>query len=106
MCLVRKIYFFNHDVPIHDDRHFKALYSFLRVKDFEGFKCAYHKLVEMGFDKRYIDKSLALCLAKIQFYPLRIVYALSHCYLLNYTLYSICFLFYTPVYKVACIGIT
>ena len=35
-----------------------------RVKDFEGFKCAYHKLVELGFDKRYIAKSLALCLAK------------------------------------------
>ncbi len=58
----------------------------------------------MGFDA--IIKFVFYVLLKIQFYPLRIVYALSHCYLLNYTLYSICFLFYTPVYKVACIGIT
>lgn len=92
MCLVRKIYFFNHDVPIHDDRHFKALYSFLRVKDFEGFKCAYHKLVEMGFDKRYIDKSLALCLAKNS--VLSLTYCICFVPLLSVKLYALFYLFF------------
>lgn len=91
----KDLFFLNHDVPIHDDRHFKALYSFLRVKDFEGFKCAYHKLVEMGFDKRYIDKSLALCLAKNS--VLSLTYCICFVPLQSVKLYALFYLFFYSI---------
>ena len=59
-----ELFFIKHKIPLHEDRHLKALYTLLRLKDKDGFKKGYEQLITMGFDKKYINKYLAIDLAK------------------------------------------
>lgn len=59
-----ELFFIKHKILLHEDRHLKALYTLLRLKDKDGFNKGYEQLIKMGFNKQYINKYLAIDLAK------------------------------------------
>lgn len=60
----KELFFREKKVPISDDRYLKALYSYLRIRNLDGFKKAYAKLLCMGFTRFDLNKRFAYCLAK------------------------------------------
>ena len=60
-----ELFFRQHNIPLHEDRQYLALSNFIKRRDYSGFKKGFHKLEDLGYNKKVIRKeysrTMGLC---------------------------------------------